>query len=468
MKLSIPSREGVPAQLQHFIDSFERERRPQEISFRSLVPWIRMGERATHHLHTYPAKLLPQIAHYFLCADQLSQKGDFVLDPFSGTGTVALETLIAERQPIVSELNPLALLITKAKVQALDLAAIGKAIERIKQCRSVYLRAGASSIPSVVNREYWYEPGIVLELAALKRAIDHEDNSPVKDFLLVSFSHACRKTSRTDPRLSVPVRVKNYMPPPPLTSWRIFDEQVLANVNRYKRLQEEMAGKKWPKVQLAGVDARNLRVVDSRSRGNSLTEPLPSASVQLIITSPPYAGAQKYIRASSLSLGWLGLAGSQDLKPLENASIGREHFRKEESDVLQNVGLVAADEFIAKIFEINRTRSRIVSTYLVEMRAVLSELFRVLKPGGHLVLVVGDNQVCSYPFRSSEYLRAIAESLGFVTRLLLVDLIRSRSLMTKRNKTAAVIHCEWVILLQKQDLQSSPLSRPQGRSNAGY
>ena len=78
------------------IEKYEKENRPQEVSFRELVFWLKVGERATHYIHPYPAKLLPQIAHFFLASNILASSDDFVLDPFSGTGTVALEANLSE------------------------------------------------------------------------------------------------------------------------------------------------------------------------------------------------------------------------------------------------------------------------------------------------------------------------------------------------------------------------------------
>lgn len=51
--------------LQSLIEEFRESKVPQEVSFRDLVPWLKVGERATHYIHTYPAKLLPHIAHFF-------------------------------------------------------------------------------------------------------------------------------------------------------------------------------------------------------------------------------------------------------------------------------------------------------------------------------------------------------------------------------------------------------------------
>ena len=66
----------------------------------------------THGLHPYPAKMVPQIARVLI--DKFSNKGETVLDPFCGSGTVLVESLISGRDGIGVEINPLAILISKA------------------------------------------------------------------------------------------------------------------------------------------------------------------------------------------------------------------------------------------------------------------------------------------------------------------------------------------------------------------
>jgi SAM-dependent methyltransferase len=169
----------------------------------------------------------------------------------------------------------------------------------------------------------------------------------------------------------------------------------------------------------------------------------------LVITSPPYAGAQKYIRASSLSLGWLGLAEEGELKPLENATIGREHLPGI-GDAQPTTSVAKANLVISRIRRKNPLRAAICATYLNEMQEVVEELQRVVRPGGRVVLVIGNNEVCGEQFLSSEYLKEILERVGFQTRLQLIDEIKSRGLMTKRNRTASVITREWVLVFEKK------------------
>lgn len=429
------------------ISRYERTKRAQNVSFRNLVPWVKMGERATHYIHSYPAKLLPQIAHFFLSAKSPSRPGDVVLDPFGGTGTVALEAILAGRRAYYADANPLARLIASVKTRVLDVRTISDAYCRIeKRYRSSKLSKG--STPSVVNLEYWYEPDVIEMLCRIKDAIEAEEDAAIKNFLLISFSSVCRKVSLADPRLSVPVRIKStdtQSRDGTPDVWREFSNQIANNTKRMKSL----SGMHIPfnKVSLVGNDARSLRLPTDDF--NLASEKLTSNSVDLIITSPPYAGAQKYIRASSLSLGWLGLANTNDLKPLENASIGREHFPKASHSECQKTGLLVVDRLIKRIFKVNPLRSIIVATYIIEMDAAIKEMARVLKPNGHLVLVIGNNEVCGLPFKSSEYLALICEKYGLSLKLKLIDEIKSRGLMTKRNKTASMITREWVLLFEK-------------------
>ena len=140
---------------------------------------------------------------------------------------------------------------------------------------------------------------------------------------------------------------------------------------------------------------------------------------------------------------------SNALREAEDRCIGREHFHKADYLEATLTGIPAADRRLARLRRRNPLRAHIAAVYLLEMRAAIIELWRVLAPGGHVVFVAGDNHVGGTPFRTSAFLRQMFKSIGFRTRLRLVDAIHSRGLMTKRNKTAALITREWVFLFQK-------------------
>lgn len=431
--------------LNDMIRRYSSHGRAQNVSFRKLVPWMKVGERGTHYIHSYPGKLLPQIAHFFLAANVLTRPQDLVLDPFGGTGTVALETVLAGRRACYADVNPLAALVAKVKTRRIENGVIDGALRRVR-ARCMSAGNGLARCPSVVNIAYWYDKRAIAVLSRLKAAIEKERRQDVRDFLRIAFSTTCRKVSKADPRLSVPVLKKLGTDEPTSQEiWQVFEDQVTANSARMSELSSLCQND--PVVYYVGNNARDLR---QPTADFSLSQrKLKANSVALVLTSPPYASAQKYVRASSLSLGWLGLVSSDELKTLENATIGREHFPKESYEEIPSTPFDVADGIIKRIFKVNPLRAAIAASYLTEMSEALKEIVRVLRPGGHLVLVIGNNQVCGLPFKSSEYLRELCEMNGLRVVLKLIDEIKSRGLMTKRNRTASVITREWVLVLQK-------------------
>jgi hypothetical protein len=155
-------------QLQALLDEYQRTTRPISVSFRDIVPWIKVGERATHYLHSYPAKLLPHIAHFFLASQRLCPSDGLVLDPFSGSGTVALEACLSGRPAAYADTNPLARLITEAKLRKITNQKLQAAFKRVS---ARYLKSRVVQHPAVVNVHKWFQPSVIRSLARLKAAI---------------------------------------------------------------------------------------------------------------------------------------------------------------------------------------------------------------------------------------------------------------------------------------------------------
>lgn len=431
---------------------------PLPVSFRRLVPWLKVGERATHYLHPYPAKLLPQIAHFFLAAATLSGPRATVLDPFCGSGTVALEAALSGRRAVYAEVNPFARLVVRVKTRPpIDADLLEEAFRHaLRRFDSL----GRADQPDVVNAGYWYDAAVFSNLASLRRAIGCEADADVREFLEVTFSAAARKVSRADPRFSVPVRRKEAA----VVSARTlsidegrgevlgaFAQQWCANLRRTADLR--LMDVAMEEAACAGSDARSLGSPDARVRDAAPPAPMPDASVDLIITSPPYGSAQKYVRATSLSLGWLDLVASDGLSALEQRTIGREHILRSAVRVRPEIAAgLAAEEFLRRVEDRNVHRAAITATYLTEMDAAVAEMVRVLKPGGYAVVVLGENRVCGLRFQSTAFVTRMFSGRGCELVLHLLDRIPSRSLMTKRNATASVISEESILLFRKRSV----------------
>ena len=187
---------------------------------------------------------------------------------------------------------------------------------------------------------------------------------------------------------------------------RVFRNVLGANRKRLASLEPAIGS--VPSALVLSSDARHFHTNGARDNGHSR-----DGHVQLVITSPPYPGAQKYIRASSLSLGWLGLCRSDELISRKMDTIGREEIRRTDYVQLATTNVRSADRILEAIHRKDPIRAAIASTYLLEMRAAIREIWRVLSVGGHFVLVAANNQICGHEFRTQHYLRLIAEETGF-------------------------------------------------------
>jgi tRNA G10 N-methylase Trm11 len=426
-----------------------------EVDFRKLVGWVRSGDQITHQIHPYPAKLLPNIAHFFTRASLLHKSSHVVLDPFCGSGTVALEASMAGHVPYVADANPLALLITKVKTTSYDPHELRLATRSIITHAKRYRTAPEVK---VVNDSLWYMPDRKRQLEILLRAVMELEDEAHRDFFRVCFSVTARKLSMADPAISVPVRLKtkdsfkydvNERIQRRLDWIRVvettaeFGRICEANIERVEAANNANMQRKSAIV--VGTDVRQLREPHL-----DMGIPLKDESVPLIVTSPPYGSAQKYIRATCLSLNWLGLADPNSLTNLEGKSIGREHVPSYRECALSIEFPKEYEQLLNRIKIKNKTREAITRYYLYEMQVALSEMVRVTSKGGRIVLVVGNNQVCGETMRNDKYITHVMQELGLSLELSLVDQIKSRGLMTKRNKTASMISLESVLVFIKK------------------
>ena len=425
-----------------------------DVDFRQLVSWLRIGDQLTHQIHPYPAKLLPHIAHFFARASSLHRGNQIVLDPFCGSGTVALEASLAGFTPYVADANPLALLLTKVKTKPYDTSALRDTGRKILKKAFRYKTA---PIISIVNAHLWYSPEQKKALEIIFRALNEVENPDERDFFKICFSATARRLSLADPAISVPVRLRTkpglsdaanekvathlqwILDSVPLYEFsRVFE----ANIRRIEEANKAFPGR-LQAIQV-GVDARQL------TQPSEKTLPLHNNSIPLIVTSPPYGSAQKYVRASSLALNWLGMASPDQLSALEQQSIGREHLLKNCKSVEAEVKLPQRYvRLIKKVAETNELRGRITQRYLMEMGKVVEEISRVTSSNGRAVFVIGNNQVCGETLRNDEYLTHCFQKNGMNLELGLIDHIKSRGLMTKRNRSASIISREAVLVFKK-------------------
>lgn len=443
--MAIDPIQQIQKQLESFYLSYQKDGNPIPVNFRTMVPELKSAERYTHLIHSYPAKLLTHIPYFFLSTDILCPQNGIVLDPFCGTGTVLLEAVLSGRNALGADANPLAELISEVKVSYLPkdslLAVLKSILVRAKRLRRKFI------IPEAVA--IWYSPSTLKQLSALQTAISEMGGGPDKAFFELCFSNVARKVSYADPSISVPVHwnperfdgneerkkdvIKKLKQLEAVNVYDKFETICKANIARIETLKGQI--KEDVTMRVVSNDARNLGLNDN--------------SVDFILTSPPYAGAQKYIRASWLNLYWLNRVELDGIRELKSHNIGREDYRQNEIKELYS-GIKAADKVLKELYESGNTkRAFLAANYLNEMKDALDESYRVLKQGGYMVIIIGNNTVCKRQFDTQDYLTTYLVGKGMHLQYKLIDDIKSYGLMTKRNKTADKITREWILVFKK-------------------
>ncbi|MBI1800147.1 MAG: hypothetical protein HYR71_00765 [Chloroflexi bacterium] len=152
----------------------------------------------THCYHDYPARMIPQVAGKLL--DMFARDAGLLFDPYCGTGTSLVEGLVRGTNVVGTDLNPLARLIARAKTSMPGVQALDKQISLFNRY-ATRLHASGHLTPSVIRGisrlDFWFKPIVVERLSQIKAFIQDIEDECVRMFFQVAFSETVRESSNT-------------------------------------------------------------------------------------------------------------------------------------------------------------------------------------------------------------------------------------------------------------------------------
>lgn len=241
----------------------------------------------THNLHPYPAKFIPQIPNEII--SKLTDPGDWILDPFCGSGTTLVESTLLGRHSVGTDVNPLSCKISSAKVsrftaaQLVDLNSLLSVVAEPSALARIPAR-----LPEFFGRDKWFSPTSQRELAALLNIIRKISDESVRNFAEVVLS-------------SIIVKVSNQESD---TRYKAIDKEILPDRVRQAyvtKLRDAISRAEQYVLESTDVSARVWQL-------DSTTEQAPvTAKFKLAITSPPYMNSYDYYLYHKHRLNWLGL-----------------------------------------------------------------------------------------------------------------------------------------------------------------
>jgi DNA modification methylase len=360
-------------------------------------------------LHWFPASFISQIPAILIA--HLSDSGHVVADPFCGSGSVLVESVKLGRNGIGIDHNPLAYMITKAKVTYLEPRYCQETFQRLK--KSLSEEATLPLIPSFPDRDRWFHPNTLRELGRIFYLVSTEPDSDMRNFLAVCFSAILKKCCTQRDHYTY---VADNMFPKAgeaLTYINAVSVYLQYLANALKSLEAF-----YREIQIQGEDPRIMlsRCQVFREDARQLKS-IARDTVDLIVTSPPYANVTDYTKGNRLSFYWLQLG---DFFELQKEEIGARW---------------------------KRGRASALEDYLSDVEVCFDKIWQTMKKSAYLCLVLG--QTSSVNNRRDLHREALTILEGKIGFTLLSGSI-SRNIYGKRIRAVRGVEREHIYILQKQ------------------
>ncbi|MFN0203609.1 MAG: DNA methyltransferase [Bacteroidia bacterium] len=352
----------------------------------------------THSYYTYPAKFIPQLASRLI--REYSEKGDIIIDPFMGSGTTIVESIVNERIGIGTDINEIAHLVAQVKITPISPIELTQTFTNLElELRSrtngkkdFYLEKALCKFSFHERVDYWFKPIQKENLAILLYRILEIENIEIKNFFLVTFSQILKTCSIWLQKSIKPTRDPKKKDYDVIT---IFLQQAKKMIKKndafFALLNKNKENEVINQCQVFCQDARNL--------------PCGNEKASLIVTSPPYVTSYEYADLHQLPLYWLGHLN--ELTQFRKKFMGSSFSQREKIELHSPL----ADEIVAKLGK--NKKGREVQNYFADMYEVFVEMYRVLKLKGKSCIVIGNTNFKGVDILNAEVFIEQMQNIGF-------------------------------------------------------
>lgn len=418
-------------------------------SFQSL-----RNRTGNHALFQYPAMMVPELQGALLDDAQAVDKDiNLIYDPFSGSGTVMLESLYRGFDFYGSDINPLAILLCEVKAAPPSALAALEAISRVIE-ESKDRTGSPMDFPYI---DKWFKPEIKDGLSKIRCSIIDCDNPIVRKFLWICLAETVRLTSNS--RIST-FKLHSYAPADILRrgadALKVFKSVAEQNAEHLKRHWQRM--EKNTRLEKKPCAILTAGLVSEASNYSRLAD--------VLMTSPPYGDNKTtvpYGQHSYLPLCWIDARDLHEgfnssmldtTSRIDTMSLGgslkfADHARDELAAVSPSLRV-----FIKTIQETDSLRKKVLS-FCRDYRQSLKIASTRLKAGGFCFFTLGERRVGKQTFPlvdiTKEFLLVDGhEIVATIERVLPA----SRKRMAAKNSEGSTMAKEWILVTRSRGVNN--------------
>jgi len=379
------------------------------------------------NLHRYPATMLPQIGIEVL--KELNINSGVLLDPYCGSGSSfssGLEVGLKEMHGY--DLNPLAVLISKAKFSLIDISKARVAGQSLRSEIFEFMKDETSftkvAQPEIKNIDYWFSTEVIKDLAIVKHFIEEIKDESIKTFFKIPFAETVRDCSYTRNSEFKLFRMKpelllNFNP----NVLGIFFTKLKTAINIYEAVY-------FPKLKKGAEISINFDSFKSNGK-----------SYDVVLTSPPYGDSKTtvaYGQFSNFANEWLDYNKARQVDKMLMGGMD---------------GLIS--EKIEQIAEHSLQRSYEVSSFYRDLDESILNVASSIKNGGYSIYVVGNRIVKAVKLDTDQFIAERFEKYGFEHLVTYERLLGNKSMPSKNSptnvsgETQSTMMTEYIVICRK-------------------
>lgn len=392
-----------------------------------------------HGFCTYPAMMVPKMQREILqvCLSQSENKNHRLLDPFAGSGTILVEGMLQGLDIVGIDINPLAILLCKAKTTIIIPEVLKKHVSTIKLEISKLKKVGVIS-HSFNGIEKWFAPQAIKDLSLLRNAIIGDTDKNIRRFFWATFCEVVRIVSNSrDCTYKLHIKEKTDIDNYDKDAIEIFLKTLDYNVEKYLCFYETLKS------------SGNLNKDGSRYKGNIkivLGDSIKylnhtKQKFDLVLTSPPYGDNHttvSYGQYSVMPLRWIVCSDIDDdfdetvlltLYGIDNVSLGGKYTNQSMTKERKKV-LLKSNTLKKQSKEIENLADKQVNklvAFYSDYDLFLSALSKKMKQGAVSVWTLGNRKIAKQEILMNEIMIELSShyELSLVTNF-------SRKILNKR------------------------------------